>query len=95
MATPKKVGAPKKTKANIVIGNIEKVDKEMPKYTGKGAKYSFLEQMNIGDCMCFPDGSVNVSDEILKRAIQGAARRIERKVVCAREPEGFCVWRKE
>ena len=86
---------PNAPKSNIVIGEFRKVDKEMPKYTGKGAKYAFLEGMAIGECICFPLESFNVPEDVLKRALQGAARRIKMKIICSREPEGFCVWRKE
>jgi len=82
------------TKTNIVIGEFKMIDKEMPKHSGKGGKYNFLEMMNVGDCICLPTGSSNVPVHILKRAISGAAKRRGFKVICAVEAEGFLVWRK-
>lgn len=93
--TKKASGKPKSPKSNIQIGEMIKISKEMPTNIGKGAKYSFLGSMRVGECVCLPPGSFNVSPDILKRAIQGASRRFNVKVICSTEPEGFCIWRKE
>jgi len=49
----------------------------------------------VGDCICLPTGSVNVSNDILSRALQGAARRYKVKIVTAVDSEGMNIWRKE
>ena len=87
-------GKPKAPKSNVIITDMEKVEIPMPENLGKGAKYAFLSGMNVGDCICIPPGSVNVPHDILKRSLQGAARRFGIKIVCATRPEGFCIWRK-
>lgn len=96
MAEKKKTTATtdKTPKSNVKIGTLTKVTKEMPTNIGKGAKYAFLQNMAIGECVCIPPGEVNVNHEILKRALQGAARRFNVSIVCAVDADGFNVWRK-
>jgi len=90
--TAKKSTTPK---SNVKIHTMNKMEKAMPENLGKGAKYAFLSSMAIGECVCIPPGEVNVDHEILKRAILGAARRFNVKVVTAVDADGFNVWRKE
>ena len=93
-----KKAAPKKpvvVKSNVKIGELRKVVKEMPTNVGKGNKYNFLSTMAVGECICFPKGSVNVSDDVLMRALQGAARRYKVKIVTLVDADGVNVWRKE
>lgn len=87
--------APTGPKTNIKIGEMVKVSKEMPTNLGKGNKYNFLATMQVGECICLPVGSVNVSNDILARALQGAARRYKVKIVTAVDAEGMNIWRKE
>ena len=85
-------GKPRVPKSNVIISGLQKLDVPMPENLGKGAKYAFLAGMEIGECACIQS---NVPDDILKRSLQGAARRFKVKIVCTTRPEGFCVWRKE
>ena len=87
--------APKVKKSVITINEMQKVTKEMPTNIGKGNKYNFLSTMAVGECICLPVGSVNVSNDILMRALQGAARRYKVKIVTAVDSEGMNIWRKE
>lgn len=94
-STAKKNDTPKVAKSNIKIGEMLKVNKEMPTNLGKGNKYNFLATMTVGECICLPKGTVNVADDILMRALQGAARRYKVKIVTAVDAEGMNIWRKE
>ena len=86
---------PKASRTHIEINTFDIIDKPMPLNLGKGTKYAFLTTMHVGDCVCLPTGSFTAPEDVLKRAIMGAAKRNKVKVVCAMQPEGFCIWRKE
>lgn len=88
----KKAKAVKAPKTVITIQSFNKVTKPMPEHTGRGTKYGMILNMDVGECVCFPPGSISVDLNIFKRAVTGAAKRAGMMVVCSTEPEGFCVW---